>query len=370
DDAGARVLARASCTEEVLDVWRTPDTAFPRQWEERFGASVMLPLLKGTLAHALEDAGVTPEAIKTLIVDSTNPRVNRTLPAAAGFQKEQVADDLSSSVGRAGVAHAGLLLASVLDTAEPGDLIAIVVGADGRNSMVRKWGGFVPVHDPDRLLIAGVLLDGVEADTDTMLLTNYPMINSRALLFPQRDGRARSYIVRHVDDDQRYDGEADLADYFEDVIKTGASPDIYAKATASGPLATFNGADSWVPHPFKDGVALIGDAAAISDPSWGQGLSLTLHDVRLLRDTLLESDDWDAAGHAYAQAHDRDFAITHETEDWFARILAESGPEAQELQARVLPLMMQDPDYLPDTFQSGPEHVTLDEERKREIFGD
>ena len=95
-----------------------------------------------------------------------------------------------------------------------------------------------------------------------------------------------------------------------------------------------------------------------------------MHDVRLLRDTLLESGDWDAAGHAYAETHDRDYAVTHETEDWFARILAESGPEAQELQARVLPRMMQDPNYLPDTFQSGPEHVALDPERKREIFGD
>ena len=246
----------------------------------------------------------------------------------------------------------------------------IVVGADGRNSMVRKWGGFAAEQDPDRLVIAGVLLDGVETEAGTMCMTNNPMTNSRALLFPQEDGRARSYIVRHVDADQRYDGETDLDKYFEHVINTGASPEIYAKATPSGPLATFNGADSWAPHPYKDGIALIGDAAAMSDPSWGQGLSLTVHDVRLLRDHLLESADWDAAGHAYADAHDHDYGIVHETEDWFSRILAESGPEAQELQARVLPRMLQDPDYLPDTFQSGPEHVTLDEERKREIFGD
>jgi menaquinone-9 beta-reductase len=34
-------------------------------------------------------------------------------------------------------------------------------------------------------------------------------------------------------------------------------------------------------------MALIGDAAAASDPSWGEGLSLTLRDVRLLRDSLI-----------------------------------------------------------------------------------
>jgi menaquinone-9 beta-reductase len=39
-----------------------------------------------------------------------------------------------------------------------------------------------------------------------------------------------------------------------------------------GPLASFDGADTWVEHPFKDGLALIGDAGASSDPSFGQGL--------------------------------------------------------------------------------------------------
>jgi hypothetical protein len=46
-----------------------------------------------------------------------------------------------------------------------------------------------------------------------------------------------------------------------------------------GPLAEFEGADHWVESPVKNGVALIGDAAASSDPSWVCGLSLTLLDV-------------------------------------------------------------------------------------------
>jgi 2-polyprenyl-6-methoxyphenol hydroxylase-like FAD-dependent oxidoreductase len=246
----------------------------------------------------------------------------------------------------------------------------LVVGADGRGSMVRKWGGFEEVRDPDRLIIAGLLLDGTGADDESMLLANNPITNTRSLVFPQGGGRVRSYIGRHVKDDVRYSGEGDIERYFEDIIETGSPASLYENATPNGPLATFNGADSWVPDPFKNGIALIGDAAATSDPSWGQGLSLALHDVRLLRDGLLENDDWNAAGHAYAGAHDRDYGIVHETEDWFARILTETGPEALELQARVMPKLATDPDYLPDTFQSGPEHVTLDPERKREIFGD
>ena len=159
DDAGARVIGRASCTEELLDSWRTPETAFPRQWEERFGASVVLPLVRGTLAHALEDAGLEPKDITTLVVDSTNVRVNRGLPRAAGFEAEQVADDLTSTVGRAGVAHVGLVLASVLDESSPGDRIAVVVGADGADAMILevtdKIEGSRPKHSVKRWLESG-----------------------------------------------------------------------------------------------------------------------------------------------------------------------------------------------------------------------
>ena len=156
DDACARIVGRASCTEEVLDAWRTPDTRFPRQWEERFGADVMVPLVAGTLAHALEDAGVKAGDIKRLVVDSTSARVNRMIPRAAGFQPEQIADDLSASVGRAGVAHAGLVLASVLDEADPGDYIAVVVGADGADAVVlqvaESIAGARPKHSVARWL--------------------------------------------------------------------------------------------------------------------------------------------------------------------------------------------------------------------------
>jgi 2-polyprenyl-6-methoxyphenol hydroxylase-like FAD-dependent oxidoreductase len=43
----------------------------------------------------------------------------------------------------------------------------MIVGADGRSSMVCKTAGFHPVRDPDRLLVAGVLLDNVAAPEDT-----------------------------------------------------------------------------------------------------------------------------------------------------------------------------------------------------------
>src|SRR5437899_2479451 len=135
-DAIARVLGRASATIEILDVWRVPEERFPRQWEERFIADTMAPAIADTARRALEAAGVEPSTIATVILDGTNPRSMAGLPKALGLRPEQVADPLAASVGRAGVAHAGLLLARALDQAKRGDRILVVCEADGADALV------------------------------------------------------------------------------------------------------------------------------------------------------------------------------------------------------------------------------------------
>ncbi len=127
----ARLIGRASCTEEVLDVWKSPGMPFARQWEERFGADVYTPLLVETFGRALADAGVSASDLSKVVLDGTNARVFRGFPRPAGIAPEQILDGLAGTVGRAGSAHAGLVLASALDGASAGDRIAVAVVADG-----------------------------------------------------------------------------------------------------------------------------------------------------------------------------------------------------------------------------------------------
>ena len=122
-------------------------------------------------------------------------------------------------------------------------------------------------------------------------------------------------------------------------------------------------------HPYRDGVALVGDAAATSDPTWGQGISLTLRDVRTLRDRLLAGEDWSAAGHAYAAEHDRYYAAVHRVDGWFADVFMEVGPQADERRARALPLIAADQTRIPDVPFSGPEQPA-DEAARRRFFGE
>ena len=124
-----------------------------------------------------------------------------------------------------------------------------------------------------------------------------------------------------------------------------------------------------MPHPYRDGIALVGDAAATSDPTWGQGMSVTLRDLRLLRDELLATEDWDRAGHAYAERHDEFHRHVHTADGWYTDLFLDVGPEADALRARALPLILTDPTRIPDTPLGGPE-ITADEAARRRFFGE
>jgi 3-hydroxy-3-methylglutaryl CoA synthase/uncharacterized OB-fold protein len=135
-EAVARFVGRASATTEVLDVWRLPGDAFAKQWEERFGAEVLGPVLIETATRALRAASVEPTELATVIVDATNARAAAGLPRALKLKPEQLVDGLGASVGRTGAAHAGLLLARALDRAAPGDRILVASLADGCDALV------------------------------------------------------------------------------------------------------------------------------------------------------------------------------------------------------------------------------------------
>jgi 2-polyprenyl-6-methoxyphenol hydroxylase-like FAD-dependent oxidoreductase len=246
----------------------------------------------------------------------------------------------------------------------------LVVGADGRNSMTRAAVDFETTRDPDRLQIGGILMEGCPLPLDTAHFFANPSLAITAPIFPQGDGRARVYLVTRVDDGPGHSGEKDLSRFLEGCERAGVDRSILKSARFSGPLATFKGADSWVEHPYRDGVALLGDAAGHSDPSWGQGLSLTMRDVRVLRDRLSETDDWDAAGAAYARERNSYFMLQRKCEDWFTQFFYETGDEAEARRARVFSLVAQDPKLMPDNFQSGPESTPLDEAARRRFFAE
>ena len=244
----------------------------------------------------------------------------------------------------------------------------MVVAGDGRNSGARRWGGFEARHDENRLQIAGLLFDGMEIAADTARMSFNVVKGQNALLFPQGGGRVRSYIASWKALHPRLQGEAAKGSFVEEAKKIGVPAEVFEGAEAVGPLATFDGADEYVEHPYRDGIALVGDAAASSDPSWGQGLSLTLRDVRTLRDKLIETADWDAAGHAFAEAHDEYYGRLHTFEDWFTKLMYEPGEAGIRRRTRLMTGELNLDEF--DPFQSGPESSEADAATRVGLLGE
>ncbi len=159
DGAIARLIGRASATTEVLDVWRLPDEPFAHQWEERFGAETLGPLFAETARRAVRAADLEPKELACVVLDGTNARALLAIGRELGLEPHQLADTLAESVGRAGSAHVGLLLARALDAASPGDRILVLAGADGCDAAVlevtdRIEGGR-PRHSLDAWIASG-----------------------------------------------------------------------------------------------------------------------------------------------------------------------------------------------------------------------
>ena len=245
----------------------------------------------------------------------------------------------------------------------------LVVGADGRTSQVRMLGGFQVRHDPDGNMVAGILLDGVTAPDDATLAGMKSENGLFVLLFPQGNGQARAYVCFRAQENFRLQGQQDLVRFLELTSRAGAPAEFYADAQPVGPLATFSGAAVWADRPFKNGIALVGDAAAVADPTWGQGLSMALANARELRDQLIKHDDWNEAGEAYAEAWLQLHQTIHTAETWATRLLLETGPEADKRRLQAFSLWREDRTRNPDTFLSGPVQP-LDETARRRYFGE
>ncbi len=245
----------------------------------------------------------------------------------------------------------------------------LVVAADGRASPTRQWGGFEVQHDPQRRFFAGVLLENVPLVADTWYAVLNPLNGQEVFLGNVGHGRVRAYLGYPRDAHPRFQTVADVPRLMSESLRTGAAADLYAHARAVGPLASFGSDDSWVQHPYKEGIALVGDAASTCDPSFGQGLALTLRSVRLLRDHLLKTQDWEIAGHTYAEEQHQNFQVIHTLEDWYRRMFLETGPEADARRTRALPLIAQDSTRMPDLFGMGPD-APIGATMKRRFFGE
>ena len=233
--------------------------------------------------------------------------------------------------------------------------------------MVRHWGGFTVNHDPEINIVSGVMMENMPVPTETFYFRIRPETGTGVVLFPQADS-VRAYFAYPATAPYRLQNERQVPHFVQESSAV-APPEFYHGARPIGPLASYSGADSWVDHPYRKNIVLVGDAAASSDPIHGQGLQLTLRDVRVLRDQLLATGDWEDAANSYAHEHDSYYGVIHRVGNWVTELLMTQGPRASVRRDRALGLMAEDPTRFPDHAASGPD-LPADENVRRRLFGE
>ncbi|MDG4898604.1 NAD(P)/FAD-dependent oxidoreductase [Mesorhizobium sp. WSM4976] len=256
----------------------------------------------------------------------------------------------------------------------------LVVLADGRDSRLRSLLGFDVLHDPEQLVTAGMLLEGDVNYSEFLAGEARPSANTVNLFYDPKGGRMviamriaprrnRIYLIYHKDVlPKRLSGRHSVDEMIRQLQAVGAPSHWFDQARQAGPLASFDGSHRWIDSPFRDGVVLVGDTAAATDPAWGRGLSRTLRDVRLLRDRLLESSDWRSAAEAYARDHDDFYGRMRRLEAMQTTLLFERGEAADKRREHAFALFARDPTRVPDVMGLGPEAPSDDQARAR-YFG-
>ncbi len=80
---------------------------------------------------------------------------------------------------------------------------------------------------------------------------------------------------------------------------------------------------------------LIGDAAGFNDPIIGQGLAISMRDVRVVSDALLATDDWSASTlQPYAEERAERMRRLRFSGSLASMLASEFGEEAQSRRAR------------------------------------
>jgi menaquinone-9 beta-reductase len=244
-----------------------------------------------------------------------------------------------------------------------------VVGADGRNSKVRVSAGFAVQRDPECFTAVDTLYRKLPLPEDAVQFVPNPEMQRLSIIFPIGGGRFRTYFVFEHGTRAPLSGRKDQQAFIDASVAAGAAADWFRDGEPIGPLASFDAPDTWADHPYRDGVVLVGDAAAASDPCFGCGLSLTLRDVRVLRDHLTATPNWSAAADVYAQEHDGYFQALRRIHGWYGDLWYRGGARADQLRARVLPRIAEDPSRLVDFIALGPE-APSDEAARRRMLGE
>jgi 2-polyprenyl-6-methoxyphenol hydroxylase-like FAD-dependent oxidoreductase len=244
----------------------------------------------------------------------------------------------------------------------------LIVGADGKLSLTRRWTGGGSIADAENHRMGGVLISGAVYDR---LLDNFSWVPGEAVnWFAAGPEMTRLYLimtaqrVRETGVDRSFAALIDFA--------AGHTPEgVLEHVEQQGPIGFFPNNDIWASRVAGNDVVLIGDAAGAPDPTQGHGTSLLFHDVRALSELLLSESDWGTAIEDYAERRQRAFAVIHAVDCWH-NVFFDTSAEATRLREGHGRAREHDPTVggFSAIEVTGPADLVADEAARRHYFGE
>ena len=246
----------------------------------------------------------------------------------------------------------------------------LIVGADGKQSMTRRWFGAETMSDPELNRFGGVLVSGVrteDRDTDNVGDSGDISVN----WFAQSADMTRLYLMGPIEVLRAHGVDRSFDDLI--AVAAGAMPEgALDDVRAEGPIGFFPNSNVWASRIAGEGIVLIGDAAGSADPTQGHGTSLLFRDVRELSDLLLTERDWAAAIAEFEVRRRRYFDVIHGYDRWVSANsygVGEAADRAREGHKRAKQV---DPSLGGFAYLEGrgPDGLVADEAARRMWFGE
>jgi menaquinone-9 beta-reductase len=259
-------------------------------------------------------------------------------------------------------------LSVLVDGKETEFTARLIVGADGKLAMTRRWTGGESVADPENHRMGGVLISGAVYDRRRNSFSWAPV--EAVNWFAAGPEMTRLYLVmtaqrlRETGVDRSFAALIDFA-------ARHAPQGLLENVEQQGPIGFFPNNDVWASRIVGNDVVLIGDAAGAPDPTQGHGTALLFHDVRALSELLLSESNWENAIEEFADQRRRAFAVIHEVDCWH-NVFFDISAEAARLREGHQRARQHDPTLGGFSFMevNGPAGLVADEAARRRFFGE
>ena len=229
---------------------------------------------------------------------------------------------------------------SVMWQADGADQVAkcrLIVGADGRGSVVRRHAGIELHQDPTHHFFTGLLVEGAhEWPVDVQSMGTEGDV--QYFVFPQAPGKLRLYLSYATAQKNRFAGEGNerrVLDAFR--LATVPNSQSIANATIAGPCHSIPNQSTWTDSPVAPGLVLLGDAAGYNDPIIGQGLAISMRDIRVVSELMLGAEAWTSeVFRPYAEERTERMRRLRVAANMDSVVHAEFGPEATARKLRIM----------------------------------